>query len=77
MVRTFVYREPIVQALWLPGTRQRKEPLRSRQAPVESITAELVGLDTLNNNAIIRLANAQAARVVGEYMSKTALTDRE
>ena len=66
VVRTFVNREPLVQALWLPGTRQPTEPLRSRQVPVESITAELVGLDTLNNNAIIRLANAQAARVVGE-----------
>jgi protoporphyrinogen oxidase len=66
IVHAFVHRERRVQALWLPGTRQRTEPLRSRTAPVESITAELVGLDTLNNNAVIRLANAQAARLLGE-----------
>ena len=64
--RSFVNRERRVQALWLPGTRQRTEPLRSRTVPVESITAELVGLDTLNNNAIIQLANAQATRLVAE-----------
>ena len=64
--RSFVNRERRVQALWLPGTRQRTEPLRSCTVPVESITAELVGLDTLNNNAIIQLANAQAARLVAE-----------
>ena len=64
--RSFVNRERRVQALWLPGTRQRTEPLRSRTVPVESITAELVGLDTLNNNAIIQLANAQATRLMAE-----------
>jgi protoporphyrinogen oxidase len=63
VVRTFVHRERRVQALWLPGTRQRTAPLRSRSAPIESITAELVGLDTLNNNAVIRLVNAQGARL--------------
>jgi protoporphyrinogen oxidase len=64
VVSTRVHRERRVQALWLPGTRQRTSPLRSRSAPIESITAELVGLDTLNNNAVIRLVNAQAARLV-------------
>jgi protoporphyrinogen oxidase len=65
VVGTRVHRERRVQALWLPGTRQRTEPLRSRSSPIESITAELVGLDTLNNNAVIRLVNAQAARLAG------------
>jgi protoporphyrinogen oxidase len=65
VVRTVVNRERRVQALWLPGTRQRTSPLRSRSAPIESITAELVGLDTLNNNAVIRLVNAHAARLAG------------
>jgi hypothetical protein len=63
VVSTRVHRERRVQALWLPGTRQRIAPLHSRSAPIESITAELVGLDTLNNNAVIRLVNAQAARL--------------
>jgi protoporphyrinogen oxidase len=63
VVRSFVHRERRVQALWLPGTRQRTAPLRSRSAPIESITAELVGLDTLNNNAVIRLVNEQAVRL--------------
>jgi len=66
-VRTTVNRERRVQALWLPGTRQRTEPLRSLSAPIESVTAELVGLDTLNNNAVIRLVNAQAARLVSAH----------
>lgn len=66
VVRAVVNRERRVQAIWLPGTRQRVEPLCSRTVPVESITAELVGLDTLNNNAIVRLANAQAARLLAE-----------
>lgn len=63
VVHSVVNRERRVQALWLPGTRQRTEPLRSASAPIESITAELVGLDTLNNNAVIRLVNAQVARL--------------
>lgn len=63
VVRSVVNREPRVQALWLPGTRPRTEPLRSRTAPIESLTAELVGLDTLNNNAVVRLVNAEAARL--------------
>lgn len=65
VVSSVVNRERRVQALWLPGTRQRTEPLRSRSAPIESITAELVGLDTLNNNAVIRLVNAQVPRLAG------------
>ena len=65
VVSTRVHRERRVQALWLPGTRQRVSPLRSQSAPIESITAELVGLDTLNNNAVIRLVNAQATRLAG------------
>jgi protoporphyrinogen oxidase len=64
VVETRVHRERRVQALWLPGTRPRTAPLRSRSAPIESITAELVGQDTLNNNAVIRLVNTEAARLV-------------
>jgi protoporphyrinogen oxidase len=66
VVHAFVNRERRVQAIWLPGIRQRTTPLRSRATPVESITAELVGLDTLNNNAIVRLVNAESARLVAE-----------
>jgi protoporphyrinogen oxidase len=66
VVASFVNRARRVQAIWLPGTRERVEPLRSRTTPVESITAELVGLDTLNNNAILRLANTQARRLLGQ-----------
>ena len=70
VVRSVVNRERRVQALWLPGTRQRVEPLRSLSLPVESITAELVGMDTLNNNAIVRLANAQGTRLATQLASR-------
>ncbi len=64
VARAFVHRARRVQAIWLPGTRPRTEPLASAVAPVESLTAELVGLDTLNNNAIVRLVDAHAPRIL-------------
>jgi protoporphyrinogen oxidase len=70
VVRSVVNRERRVQAIWLPGTRQSVEPLRSRSLPIESITAELVGLDTLNNNAIVRLANAHGTRLAAQLAGR-------
>jgi protoporphyrinogen oxidase len=64
LVSAHVHRARHVQAIWLPGTRPRGEPLRSSAAPVESLTAELVGLDTLNNNAIVRLVNAETPNLI-------------
>jgi protoporphyrinogen oxidase len=72
VVSGWVHRARRVQAIWLPGTRPRTEPLASTIAPVESLTAELVGLDTLNNNAIVRLVNAHAPRILSAVRARAA-----
>jgi protoporphyrinogen oxidase len=64
LVSAHVHRARHVQAIWLPGTRPRGEPPLSSRAPVESLTAERVGQDTLNNNAIVRLVNAETPNLL-------------
>lgn len=62
VVRCHLNRERMVQALWIDGPPPALQtPPRSIDGRIWSVNAELTGRDTLNNNAIIRVAN-QAAR---------------
>jgi len=60
LVRSFVHRERRVQALWINRPPAAAAPLRAWNGKVWSVNAELAGRDTLNNNAIVRVANQAA-----------------
>lgn len=60
IVKSFVHRESIVQAVWIDGMPST-EPQVSKDGRIWSINAELAGCDNLNNNAIIRVANSSVA----------------
>lgn len=64
IVNVHVSRAPYVQALWLEGPPARHEPLSTPDARVWCVNAELAGRDTLNNNAIVKVADA-AAELIG------------
>lgn len=58
-----VNRERRVQALW-KNVPAETDPRRSNDEKLWSINAELAGRDTLNNNAIVRIANSAAEKFV-------------
>lgn len=55
-------REPLVQALWIASPPTAHGPAQSRTGRLWSINAEIAGRDTLNNNAIIKVANDAATK---------------
>lgn len=57
IISTHVHRERIVQALWIERPPERFDPAHTPDGTIWSINAELAGRDTLNNNAIVRVAN--------------------
>jgi protoporphyrinogen oxidase len=59
IVHWFVHREPIVQALWTTAPPPAA-PQCTQDGRVWSINAELAGRDTLNNNAIVKVAEDAA-----------------
>lgn len=61
LVRYFVNREKLVQALWLQNPPALMGPGKSRSGCVWNVNAELAGRDTLNNNAIVGVADRAAA----------------
>jgi protoporphyrinogen oxidase len=61
IVRHFVHRERRIQALWIDAPPPPVHaPRRTSDGRVWSVNAELAGRDTLNNNAIVRVANEAA-----------------
>lgn len=64
LVRYFVNRERMVQALWIAGPPPLAGPNQNAQGNLWSVNAELTGRDTLNNNAIVRVANAAAEKFI-------------
>jgi len=63
--KSYVHKEKIVQAVWIDET-PNKEPLKSTTGRVWSINAELAGCDTLNNNALVKVANQTAADFIAQ-----------
>ncbi|MBE7559833.1 FAD-dependent oxidoreductase [bacterium] len=62
LVRHFVHRERMVQAMWIDGPPPPvQRPALSLDGRIWSVNAELAGRDTLNNNAIVRVAGEAAA----------------
>ena len=63
---TFLHKEKIVQALWITHTTERTSPNKTQDGRIWSVNAELAGLDTLNNNAIIHVANDVAKHFLNQ-----------
>ena len=57
---SFVHRERYVQALWIQQPPALKGPRRAVGNRIWNVNSELAGRDTLNNNAIVRVANEAA-----------------
>jgi protoporphyrinogen oxidase len=57
-VRFYLHREKLVQAIWVDAPPAAFTPMQSAQGTVWCVNAELAGRDTLNNNAIVRVADA-------------------
>ena len=60
LVRWFVHRARRVQALWIDAPPPLPQPRHTPDGRVWSVNAEIAGRDTLNNNAIVRVANDAA-----------------
>lgn len=60
VIGSFVHREKVVQALWIQAPPNTHRAARTDDERVWNINAELVGRDTLNNNAIVRAAKQYA-----------------
>lgn len=72
LIRWQVHRERRVQALWIDGAPPAEvRPFHSPDGRIWSVNAELAGRDTLNNNAIVRVAN-EAARILIDCFSQQA-----
>jgi len=66
--RTHVNRERVVQQLWVNGPPPEGDPGVTADGHMWSVNNELAGLDTLNNNAVIRVANQSVAHMLStEY----------
>jgi len=61
--RYFVHRAKHVQALWIQEPPRNQGPRRTADGRVWSVNAEMAGRDTLNNNAIVQVANAAAREI--------------
>jgi len=68
LVRCYMNRERLVQALWVSNPPGDARPRRSRTGRVWNINAELAGRDTLNSNAVVKTANKAAV----EFLSSSA-----
>ena len=64
LVRAYVNRERMVQAIWIDQPPDLRGPARNPQGTVWSVNAELTGRDTLNNNAIVKVADQAAAEIL-------------
>lgn len=67
VITAHVHREPIVQALWIDSPPAEPHARRSTGDLLWNVNAELAGRDTLNNNAIVGVANRTAAEFVAAH----------
>lgn len=68
IVRQFVQRERYVQAIWVTSPPQVFAPSRNSAGTIWSVNAELAGRDTLNNNAVVGVAD----RAAKEFLEESA-----
>ncbi len=71
-----VHREPVVQALWI-STPPPASPWSTPDGRLWNINAELAGRDTLNNNAIVKVANELYPLVLDGAAAPHVSTGRE
>ena len=64
LIASFVDREKIVQALFTGEPPDEKKIPISKDGKIWSVNAELAGRDTLNNNAIVRVANEASKKIL-------------
>ena len=57
IIHSYVHRAPVVQALWIDSPPDTQYPAHTKDGRILSINAELAGRDTLNNNALVGVAN--------------------
>jgi protoporphyrinogen oxidase len=70
---THVNRERVVQQLWVNGPPPEGRPGVTEDGRMWSVNNELAGLDTLNNNAVVRVANQSVEHMLStEYWAKSA-----
>jgi hypothetical protein len=72
LVGYHVNRAPHVQALWIEKPPVRHDPVVSADGRVWSVNAEQAGRDTLNNNAIVALADRAAQAILGPAAEDSA-----
>lgn len=66
VIRCYLNRERLVQALWIDAPPSLQGPAKSVSGRIWGVNAELAGRDTLNNNAIVRVAEGAAADFLKE-----------
>lgn len=64
IIRSYVHSAKIVQALWVDQLPQMDQIPRSKNGRVWIVNAELAGRDTLNNNALVGVANRATEEVI-------------
>ena len=69
VIRSFVAKEKIVQAIWLQGMPPT-DPWISEDGRIWSINSELSGFDSLNNNGIVRIANRFSKQILEREKGK-------
>lgn len=60
IIRSFVNREKIVQALWIHSPPPTDKPLKTADQKIWNINNALAGYSTLNNNSVVEVANNAA-----------------
>jgi protoporphyrinogen oxidase len=75
LVEYHINRAPLVQALWVEKPPVQHDPAATRDGRLWSVNAELAGRDTLNNNAIVALANRAAECILGAGETRTDAKD--
>ena len=70
--RYFVHRARHVQALWIQEPPKNQGPRHTADGRVWSVNAEMAGRDTLNNNAIVQVANEAARTILATVTAEVA-----
>ncbi len=72
--RYFVHRARHVQALWIQEPPKNQGPRRTPDGRIWSVNAEMAGRDTLNNNAIVGVANDGARMILAGLVAEAPVS---